>query len=137
MRLAAALVVDVPVVVVLDAFLLLEPLEPLELLEPPHAAIASAAHSASIITRGPRGVRIFDLMFSVSPFSYLETGPDQPPPNSEPIAEVELLVELEPELEDAPALDAPVLLAPESVTEVACTVPFELALPAITTASPG
>jgi hypothetical protein len=77
-------------------------------------------------------MRIVDLMFSVSPFSYFEAGPDQPPPNSEPIAEVELLVELEPEV-----ADVPVLLAPESVTEVAFTVPFELVLPAITTASPG
>lgn len=46
--------------------------------------------------------------------------------------EEELFDELELEEDEELAL-----LAPESVTEVACTVPLEAALPATTTCSPG
>ena len=123
-RLALALlVVDVEA-----AFLLVVVLP--ELLEPPQAAIAKLATSIASITNAPRGACFVDLMFQ-SVLSVTGSVLDQPPPNSDLIAEDVLLVELVLEEELVPV--EPVEVAPESVTEVACTVPLEAALPETTT----
>ena len=119
-------------VVVAAAFLLGVLLAaPLEL--EPQAATHSAASAATSIATAPRGMRLLSLMVSIGPFVSQGLGAAHPPPNSELIADDALLPVL-PLVDEDPV---PPLRAPESVREVAVTVPFAPWLPWITTSSPG
>jgi hypothetical protein len=122
---------ELDLVVLVAATFLLDAL-PLE----PHAATPTAAASATSVTSAALDKRFAFLMVSVGPFRLKSLcGGAHPPPKSELTAELALPV-LELELEPVDD-ELPVLLAPESVTDVAAMVPLEPLAPAITTWSPG